>query len=625
MSSKDHRLRKEDPPRSRLRRLRSPLIRGGMNPGRRLNPPHPRGDGRDSLLATRYSPASVAGVTGTDAPTASRANVVLGILSAAMFIYVVDTTIMNVSISALVEDLNTTVGGVQAAITLYTLTMAAFMLTGGKLGDIWGSKRAFRIGLIIYGIGTTLTALAPNLLVLIIGWSFLEGLGSALIVPAINTLVRANFGPGRRASAYGVLFGVAAAGAAFGPLIGGWLTTELTWRVAFAAEAMIVVGVLLSSGLLVDAPPVVPKPKLDLVGVALSAAGLGMFVFGVLRTSSAGWSDPVVLVSIVGGLIVLGLFWGWITRRERRDEPVLVHPSIFRHRAINAGLPILSTQTFAQAGLLFLVPVFTQSVMGFTAFETGLALLPLSIGVLATSTLTPPLGRRIYPKYIIQVGLVILFIGGFILATSLDGATTGSDLALGLLIGGIAIGLIAGQLPNLILSGVDQSEASEASGLQGTAQNLGMALGTAIIGTVIISVGLTSIGNLVGESETLPEDLKTEIAEAVERPFEQADSEALREVIAELPADQAAELEAIYNDGALRGFQGAILAGGIVALFGAALAFRLPKEKLQADTPDPVEQTVKEVVRSPTIPTVQFEMDDLSSPRDAGDTGDSGD
>jgi MFS family permease len=164
---------------------------------------------------------------------------VLIVLSLSMFIYVIDTTIMNVSISALVEDLDTTVDAIQAAVTVYTLTMAAFMLTGGKLGDIWGPRRAFRIGLVIYGIGTVITALAPNVGFVLLGWSILEGLGSALMVPAVNTLVRANYQGARRASAYGVLFGVAAAGAAFGPLIGGWITATYTWRLAFALEAVI--------------------------------------------------------------------------------------------------------------------------------------------------------------------------------------------------------------------------------------------------------------------------------------------------------------------------------------------------------------------------------------------------
>ncbi len=545
-----------------------------------------------------------------DETETGRATIVLAILSAAMFIYVIDTTIMNVSISALVEDLDTTVGAVQTAITLYTLTMAAFMLTGGKLGDIWGSKRAFRIGLVVYGIGTVITALAPSIGFIILGWSVLEGLGSALIVPAINTLVRANFKGTKRASAYGTLFGVAAAGAAFGPLVGGWLTTNLSWRYAFAAEAVIVVIVLLTSGLIVDAPKVIPKPRLDVVGVVLSATGLAMFVYGVLQTTTRGWNDPLVLALIVGGLAVLGAFVWWIRRQDAEGKPVLVHPAIFKHRSISAGLPILSTQTFAQAGLLFLIPVFTQSVLGFDAFQTGLTLLPLSIGVLATSTLTPPLGRRIYPKYIIQFGLVLLFIGGYVLAKSLATATEGWDMALGLFIAGIAIGVIAGQLPNLILSGVDQDEASEASGLQGTAQNLGMALGTAVIGTVILSVALNSIGNQVEDSSTIPDDVKDEIAMVVERPFETADRALLGESIADLPPDEQAELEEIYDTGTLRGFQGAILAGGIVALFGALLAFRLPKKKLASD---PSRTTkVEEVVRNTTLPGLQLEMSDLS-------------
>lgn len=545
-------------------------------------------------------------------PTTSKTTgyVILAILGASMFVYTVDTTVMNVSISALVEDLNTTVGEVQVAITLYTLTMAAFMLTGGKLGDIWGSKRAFRIGLVIYGIGTTITAFAPSIGFIIFGWSFLEGLGSALIVPAINTLVRSNYKGTNRAKAYGVLFGIAAAGAAFGPLIGGWLTTNMTWRVAFVAEAIIVLVVLLSSGLLVDAPRVLPKPRLDVVGVVLSVSGLGLFVLGILQTTSRGWRDPVVIGLIVSGLVILAAFAWWVTRRERMGLPALIHPSIFRHRAIRVGLPTLSTQTFVQAGLLFLVPLFAQSVLGLDAFETGLTLIPLSIAVLFTSVVTPPLGRKIYPRYIIQAGLVILFIGGGVLSRSLGTAEVGPDLAFGLLLGGIGIGLIAGQLPNTILSGADQDEASEASGLQGTALNLGMALGTAVVGTVILTVGLTSLGNQVDASTVLPQDVKVAVADAMDQAFEQAQPDSLDGDLAGLSPDQRAEASEIYETAARRGFQAAIAIGGFVALIGAVLAFWLPKKKLSDDAS--VDATVKQVVRNPTIAKVQFEMDDLA-------------
>ncbi len=540
----------------------------------------------------------------TTAKQSGGGTVVLIILSLAMFVYVIDTTLMNVSISALVEDLDTTVGAVQAAITIYMLTMAAFMLTGGKLGDIWGSKRAFRIGLVIYGIGTTITALAPSIVFILIGWSILEGLGSALIVPAINTLVRANYPGAKRASAYGVLFGVAAAGAAFGPLVGGWITAEFTWRLAFGLEALIVLGVLLSSGLLTDSPRVEPKPRLDVVGVLLSVFGLGLLVLGILQTTNRGWDDPLVLAMIVGGAAVIGVFVWWIRRQDQRGEPALVSPAIFRHRSISAGLPVLSAQTFAQAGLLFLVPLFAQSFLGLDAFETGLTILPLSIAVLVTSIASPGLGKRIYPRYIIQAGLVILFAGGTLLALALDGATVGTDLALGLAIVGVGIGLVVGQLPNLILSGVDAEEASEASGLQGTAQNLGMALGTAVVGTVILSVSIASIGSQVDESTLLPPEIKTEVKAALDRDVNTAGTEDLELALAAESPEVRDEAQRIFTDGALKGFQAAIFAGAIVALLGALLTFRLPKVKLEGDA-------LEKAVRSPGIPKVQLEMKDL--------------
>ena len=552
----------------------------------------------------------------TDSKARGTSKAVLAILSMAMFVYVIDTTLMNVSISALVEDLDTDVGAVQGAITLYTLTMAAFMLTGGKLGDIWGSKRAFRIGLIIYATGTTITAFAPTLLWVVIGWSVLEGLGSALIVPAINTLVRANYGGSKRASAYGTLFGVAAAGAAFGPLVGGWVTTNYSWRLAFGVEAIIVVGVLASSGLLKDAPAVVPKPRLDRVGVLLSALGLGLVVFAILQTTDRGWDNPLVIGMLATGMATLGAFVWWIKRQEALGKPVLVHPSIFRHRPIMMGLPVLATQTFAQAGLLFLIPVFTQSVLGFDAFETGLTLLPLSVGVLVTSMTTPQLGRIIYPRYIIQAGLALLFVGGVVLAQSLDGATEGPDLAVGLLIGGIAIGLIAGQLPNMILSGANPNEASEASGLQGTAQNLGMALGTAIVGTVILSVGISSISADVDDSSVIPDDLKEEISVTIETGLTEPATETLAAELADQPPEVQAAAQEIFDDGTLRGFQGAILAGGIVALLGALAAFWLPRKKLEDDPEAGSDQLVEETVRNSTLPGLQLEMKDLISSQD---------
>ena len=328
--------------------------------------------------------------------------------------------------------------------------------------------------------------------------------------------------------------------------------------------------------------------------------GLGLFVLGVLTTSNRGWVDPVVWTMIAAGIGFIGAFVWWIKRQSAQGKPTLVSPAIFRHASISAGLPVLATQTFAQAGLLFLVPLFAQAFLGLDAFETGLVILPLSISVLLTSILTPGLGRVIYPKYIIQAGLVVLFIGGALLAFSLDGATSGWDLALGLAIVGVGIGLVVGQLPNLILSGVDAEEASEASGLQGTAQNLGMALGTALVGTVILSVGITSVGSQVDDSEILPTELKTEISAVLEDDVRTAGTESIEATLESASPEVQAEAQRIFDDGIINGFQAALLAGASVALLGALLSFKLPKAKLEA------KKTLEQTVRAPSIANVQL-------------------
>ncbi len=229
----------------------------------------------------------------------------------------------------------------------------------------------------------------------------------------------------------------------------------------------------------------------------------------------------------------------------------------------------------------------------------------------------------IYPRSIIQAGLVLLFVGGYVLARSLDGATEGSDMALGLLLGGIAIGLIAGQLPNMILSGVEPDEASEASGLQGTAQNLGMAMGTAVIGTVILSVALSTISTDVGDSTTIPDDIKDDVELAVEEGLTKPSTDRLEANLAGQPAEVQEAAQQIFDDGTLRGFQGAILVGGIVALLGALVAFRLPKKKLEGDPgrtdDEPAGDPVAETVRNTTMPGIHLEMNDL--PANVGEPG----
>ena len=214
------------------------------------------------------------------------------ILASAQFVMVLDSSVMNVAISQIVEDLNTTIQGVQSAITLYTLVMAAFMLLGAKLGDILGRNRAFAIGLAIYGVGSLTTALSPSLAVLLVGWSGVEGLGAVLVIPAIAALTAATYEGQARAVAYALLGGIAAVAVAAGPLIGGWVTTEFSWRYVFAGETVVVIAILLLRGQIARAPAAERRPRLDVVGVALSSSGLGLMVFAILRSSVWGFVQP---------------------------------------------------------------------------------------------------------------------------------------------------------------------------------------------------------------------------------------------------------------------------------------------------------------------------------------------
>ncbi len=327
-------------------------------------------------------------------------------LASAQFVMVLDTSVMNVAISQIVDDLDTTIQGVQTAITMYTLVMAAFMLLGAKLGDILGRNRGFAIGLAIYGAGSLTTALSPNLGVLLIGWSGVEGFGAVLVIPAIAALTAASYEGRERALAYALLGGVAAVAIAAGPLIGGWVTTEFSWRYVFAAETVVVILLLLVRGQIPRAAAAERRPRLDIVGVALSASGLGLIVFAILRSSVWGFVQPrtpptingteitplgfsPVPFLVLGGLALLGGFFVWEQRRARLGRDQLLDPTLLRVAQLRAGLSSLLGQQLVLMGTFFVIPVYLQVVLGFDAFETGKRLLPLSGAMLVFALLGP--------------------------------------------------------------------------------------------------------------------------------------------------------------------------------------------------------------------------------------------
>ncbi len=350
------------------------------------------------------------------------------ILASAQFVMVLDSSVMNVAISQIVEDLDTTIQGVQTAITLYTLVMAAFMLLGAKLGDMMGTNRAFVIGLAIYGAGSLTTALSPNLAVLLVGWSGVEGFGAVLVVPAIAALTAASYEGRERALAYALLGGVAAIAVAAGPLIGGWVTTEFTWRYVFAAETVVVILIVLLRGQLARAPAAERRPQLDIVGVALSSAGLGLIVFAILRSSVWGFVQPraaptingteitplgfsPVPFMVLGGLAFLWVFSEWEQRRFSQGRDRLLDTALLGISQLRAGLSTLVGQQLVLMGTFFVIPVYLQVVLGLDAFETGKRLLPLSVAMLVFALLGPRMAARRSPRTVAQIGLVAVSIG----------------------------------------------------------------------------------------------------------------------------------------------------------------------------------------------------------------------
>jgi EmrB/QacA subfamily drug resistance transporter len=528
------------------------------------------------------------------------------ILGCAQFVMVLDSSVMNVSISQIVADLDTTIEGVQLAITAYTLVMAAFMLAGAKLGDIFGRDRIFAIGLAVYGLGSLTTAISPNLTVLLIGWSLIEGLGAALVIPAIAALIAANYEDKERALCFGIIGGVAGAAIALGPLIGGWVTTELSWRYVFAAETVIVVAILAARRQLRPAPKLAQPPRLDGVGVALSAAGLGLVVFGVLKSSEWGWIEPrgaftvgdteitplgfsVVPFFILGGLALLAAFATWEERREHRGEDTLLDRSLLRIETLRAGLSTLLMQQLILLGTFFVLPVYLQVVLGLDAFETGKKLFPMSVAMLLAAIAGPRLAAMAAPKRVAQAGLVALVAAAALLLGTIDVELDESTFAVALTVFGVGAGLLLSQLGNVIISSVKPDQTNEAGGLQGTAQNLGASLGTAIIGSVLIAALTSGFVAKVEQNPALPQRAREQVVEAASGGIPIVPVDQVRQAARDngLSKKQAGAVADDYGDAQLDGLKRALGAVGVLAFLSLWFTRRLPGRAIRTGPAEP--------------------------------------
>jgi EmrB/QacA subfamily drug resistance transporter len=449
---------------------------------------------------------------------AAGAQVILLTLAAGQFLMALDSSVMNVSIATVAEDVGTTVTGIQGAITAYTLVMAMLMIPGAKVGAIIGRKRAFMIGCVIYGCGSFTTALSHSLPVLLFGWSFLEGVGAALILPSIVALVAGNFPAARRPAAYGLVAAAGAIAVALGPLIGGLATTYASWRWVFAGEVVLVLLILLLARRAEDAPPD-RRPKIDLIGAVLCAAGLGVFVFGVLKSGSWGWVAPKsggpqwfgispVPWLMVAGLLLVWSFLHWEARMVTRGEEPLVDPALLRNRQLGGGLIMFFFQYFLMMGVFFLIPLYLSVALGLSAIDTGVRILPMSLTLLAAALGVPRLFPHVSPRRVVRVGMLLMLLGLLVLLAAIDIKAGAEIVTVPLLLIGLGIGAIASQLGAVTVSAVPDERSSEVGGLQNTVTNLGASLGTALAGSILIAALTASFLSHIEMNNAVPQGVK---------------------------------------------------------------------------------------------------------------------
>jgi MFS family permease len=540
-------------------------------------------------------------MSATTERAAGAAGIVLLTLASGQFLMTLDSSVMNVSIATVAKDVGTTVTGIQTAITFYTLVMASLMITGGKLGQILGRKRAFAIGCVIYACGSFITAISPNLTVLMIGWSILEGVGAALIMPAIVALVASNFARAERPRAYGLVASAGAIAVAAGPLIGGLFTTYASWRWVFVGEVLVVLVILALTRRMADTPPEAGA-RLDLVGTALSALGLGLVVFAILRSGTWGFVQPkpgapewlglspVIWLLLAGG-VVLWLFMLWENHRLARGEAALLDPAMLRNRVLQGGLIAFFFQYFLQAGLFFVVPLFLSVALGLSAIDTGVRLLPLSITLLLAAAGIPRVFPHASPRRIVQVGFVALFAGIVVLVAALDAGAGPEIITWPMLLAGLGIGALASQLGSVTVSSVPDEQSGEVGGVQNTVTNLGASIGTALAGAVLISVLTASFVSGIQGNPDVPKDLSSPAAVSLAGgiPFiSDADLGTALEK-ADVPPKTADAIVSENADARINGLRVALSVLALLALIALFFTRRIPTQQPSAlPAPDPV-------------------------------------
>ncbi len=499
------------------------------------------------------------------------------LLAMAMFVLVVDTSIMNVSISAVVRDLGTTVSGVQSAISLEALVSAAFILIGSKVGDLIGRKRAYVLGLGGYAVGALAMTLAQGLTPVIIFWAIVGGIGASLLLPAMQSLIHGNFEGSAQKKVYAMVGAAAAVAAAVGPLLGGFITTFLSWRVAFGLEVVVIAVVLSGIKLVQDVPYTGPR-HVDLVGSVLSAVGMGGLVLGILVWQEGG--DLVAELMVVGAAALAGLVY-WLRRRKREGKATLLDPDLFKSRLFRYGVSGQLLQQIALGGTMIVLPIYLQMVLEYNAMQAGLSLAPLSLTMFAVALLAGKKAGNRRPATIIRLGFIGLTAGLVALVPVVPRAATGWALAIPLVIAGTGLGLLVSQLNNYTLSPISEERVSEAAGVNSAAGSFGLSFGLAFAGAIMLASLSAAFTHMSDNSAVLSTSQQQQVSTALEDDAELMTNTQLEEQLVGQPADVKAEILRINTDARPLALQIALLIPILAGLGGLANSFRMMRE------PDP--------------------------------------
>ena len=493
------------------------------------------------------------------------------LLAAAMFVLVVDTSLMNVSISAVVKDLDTTVSGVQSAIALEALVSAAFILISSKVGDLIGRKRAYVLGLLGYAIGALAMTLAQNLTAIIVFWAILGGLGASLLLPAMQSLIHGNFDGPARKKTYALVGAAAAIAAAVGPLLGGFVTTYLSWRVGFMLEVVVIAVVLANIKLVRDVPYTGPR-RVDVVGSLLSVAGMGGVVLGILVWQEGGEAVGALIAIGVLGLVALSY---WLLHRKRQGKPTLLDPDLFRFPHFRVGILQQMMQQITLGGAMIVLPIFLQMTLEYNAMEAGLSLAPLSLSMFAVAMVAGRRSGKRRASSVVRAGFTLTAVGMALIIPLVPRADLGWWLVGPLLLAGSGLGLLVSQLNNYTLAPIEEERVSEAAGVNSAAGSFGLSFGLAVAGGLMLAALSLSFTQMTEASSVIPADQQEQIAQTLEDDAQVMSDTQINALLADEPQPVQDEILRINSRSRDLSLQVALLVPVLASLIGLLNSFRM--------------------------------------------------